>query len=122
MRDALHRGAGRLLLATTCVALVIGSSHAVAGSGGETDTGTTYVLQVGDVVRVEGSPIGCGVVRRESSLALDCRRMNRLGGSYGALLDNRRLRVVRFKDVWSAKTVLVAVHGRSAVCCPTQRP
>jgi hypothetical protein len=74
-------------------------------------------MRVGDVMEVEGAPIGCQVTRRDGRIVIDCRRAGRLAGTYGTLFDERRVRVTRFRSSDEAKVVFKAKHkGRSRKC------
>jgi hypothetical protein len=107
----------RLLLLTT-VALAIGLvALALRGGAAQGDTARTVVLGVGDVIEVDGAPIGCRVARRDGLHVIDCRRAGRLSGTYGALFDERRVRVARFTSSDTAKVVFKAKHrGRARRC------
>ena len=77
----------------------------------------TVVMQVGDVMEVDGAPIGCQVARRSGRIVIDCRRAGRLAGTYGTLFDERRVRVTRFRSSDTAKVVFKAKHrGRARRC------
>jgi hypothetical protein len=79
--------------------------------------GQTVVMRVGDVMEVEGAPIGCKVTQRGERIVIDCRRAGRLAGTYGALFDERRVRVTRFRSSDTAKVVFKAKHrGRAHRC------
>jgi hypothetical protein len=79
--------------------------------------GQTVVMRVGDVMEVEGAPIGCKVTRRGERIVVDCRRAGRLAGTYGTLFDERRVRVTRFRSSDTAKVVFKAKHrGRAHRC------
>lgn len=81
------------------------------------DAGQTVVMRVGDVMEVEGAPIGCKVTRRGGRVVIDCRRAGRLAGTYGSLFDERRVRVTRFRSSDTAKVVFKAKHrGRAHRC------
>ncbi|HWM10356.1 MAG TPA: hypothetical protein VNO82_13475 [Solirubrobacteraceae bacterium] len=81
------------------------------------DVARTVVLQVGDVMEVDGAPIGCQVARRGGRAVIDCRRAGRLAGTYGTLFDERRARVIRFRSDDTAKVVFKAKHrGRARRC------
>ena len=81
------------------------------------DAAETVVLGVGDVMEVEGAPIGCRVARRDGRAVIDCRRAGKLAGTYGTLFDSRRVRVTRFKSSDTAKVVFKAKHRGSARRC-----
>lgn len=81
------------------------------------DSATDVVLSVGDTMSVEGAPIGCQVIRRSGRILIDCRRGGRLAGTYGTLLDERRVRVARFQSSDTAKVVFKAKHRGKARRC-----
>lgn len=105
-------------LVFTTVAIVLGlAALAVQGRPARGNASQTVVLKVGDVMQVEGAPIGCRVGRRDGRLVIDCRRAGRLAGTYGTLFDERRVRVTRFKSSDTAKVVFKARHrGRAKRC------
>jgi hypothetical protein len=79
--------------------------------------GQVVVMRVGDVMEVDGAPIGCKVTRRGDRVVIDCRRAGRLAGTYGTLFDERRVRVTRFRSSDTAKVVFTARHrGRARRC------
>ena len=75
------------------------------------------VLHVGDRVRVDGEPIGCRVAHKHGAVVIDCRRAGPLKGTYGTMLDARRVDVVRFRSNRVAKIVFTAVHRGEAHRC-----
>jgi hypothetical protein len=77
--------------------------------------GSTIPLAQGDIVKVTGAPIGCIVRRQDGYLALDCRRIGPLAGSYGAILTSRKVLVVRFESQRTAKVVFSARHNKLGV-------
>jgi hypothetical protein len=70
-------------------------------------------LNVGDIVRVSGAPIGCIVRLQAKVKTLDCRRIGALPGTYGTLLNGQSARVVRFETASIAKIVFSAQHRRN---------
>jgi hypothetical protein len=70
-------------------------------------------LNVGDIVRVSGAPIGCIVSLQAEVKTLDCRRIGSLPGTYGTLLNGQGARVVRFETASVAKVVFSARHQRN---------
>jgi hypothetical protein len=106
------------LLLLTIVALAVGLAVlALRGGPARGEAAQTVILGVGDVMEVEGAPIGCRVDRRDGRLVIDCRRAGRLSGTYGTLFDERRVRVTRFKSSDTAKVVFKAKHrGRAKRC------
>ena len=105
-------------LVFTTVAIVLGlAALALQGRPARGNASQTVVLKVGDVMQVEGAPIGCRVGRRDGRLVIDCRRAGRLDGTYGTLFDERRVRVTRFKSGDTAKVVFKGKHrGRAKRC------
>jgi hypothetical protein len=72
----------------------------------------TLDLDIGDVVRVAGTGIGCMVKKKDGAKVLDCRRAGEANGTYGAMFDERRVRIIRFQGE-IAKTVFFARHRHS---------
>jgi hypothetical protein len=85
-----------------------------AADGANGSSGTSFVAQLGDRIRVVGAPIACRVARvRELGhrMALDCRRSGPLRGTVGTLLTGREAALVRFGDARVARVVSIAEHG-----------
>jgi hypothetical protein len=75
-------------------------------------------IDVGDVVSVAGAGIGCIVRQHDGAKALECRRAGSVAGTYGAIFDHRRVRVIRFRSGTVANTVFVARHRhRRTITC-----
>jgi hypothetical protein len=112
----------RLLLLTTVVLALTALGLALrGGSPARGDAAATVVMSVGDVMEVDGAPIGCQVTRRDGRIVVDCRRAGRLAGTYGTLFDERRVRVMRFRSSDTAKVVFKAKHkGRAHRCHDAQ--
>jgi hypothetical protein len=108
----------RLLVLTTVVlALTVLGLALRGGAAARGDAAQNVVMAVGDVMEVEGAPIGCQVTRRDGRVVIDCRRAGRLAGTYGTLFDERRVRVTRFRSSDTAKVVFKAKHkGRAHRC------
>jgi hypothetical protein len=104
-----------LMLSVLCAALALAAwlrpvSAADAPSG---SSGTSFVVQLGDRIRVVDAPIACRVARvREFGrrVALDCRRSGPLRGTVGTLLTGREAALVRFGDAHVARVVSIAEH------------
>jgi hypothetical protein len=82
--------------------------------------GDTYVLKLGDRVRVERAPVGCRATRlakHGDRIFLDCRRAGQLPGTYGALVSGLDVLVVRFETANTAKVVFRARHEGAAERC-----
>jgi hypothetical protein len=110
----------RSLSITIAVLALLAFALAVRGEGSAHGDAQTVVLRVGDVMEVEGAPIGCQVTRRGERIVVDCRRSGRLAGTYGTLFDERRVRVTRFRSSDTAKVVFKAKHrGNSRRCDDT---
>ena len=106
-----------LLLSIVVLALAVLGLALRGGGSARGDSAARVVLSVGDTMRVEGAPIGCQVTRRSGRIVIDCRRAGRLAGSYGTLLDERRVRVARFRSSDTAKVVFKARHRGKARRC-----
>ena len=108
----------RSLLITIAVLALTAVGLSLRGEGSARgDAAQTVVMRVGDVMEVEGAPIGCQVAERGGRIVIDCRRAGRLAGTYGTLLDERRVRVTRFRSSDTAKVVFKARHrGRAHRC------
>jgi hypothetical protein len=108
----------RLLLITIAVLALTVVWLSLRGEGSARgDAKHTVVMRVGDVMEVEGAPIGCQVARRSGRVVIDCRRGGRLAGTYGTMFDERRVRVTRFRSSDTAKVVFKAKHrGRARRC------
>jgi hypothetical protein len=83
--------------------------------GWRASQGSTIPVAQGDIVKVNGAPIGCVVRRQDAYPALDCRRVGPLAGSYGTILTSRKVLVVRFENRRTAKVVFSARHSRLGV-------
>ena len=82
--------------------------------------GSEILIDLGDVIRVKDGAVGCRVTRRAGfpgQKLLDCRRAGPLRGTFGALIGQRKLLVVRFEERGVAKVVFTGKHeGESATC------
>jgi hypothetical protein len=107
----------RLLLITIAVLTALTALGLTLRDEARGAAGQVVVMRVGDVMEVEGAPIGCKVTRRGDRTVIDCRRAGRLAGTYGTLFDERRVRVTRFRSSEEAKVVFKAKHrGRAHRC------
>jgi len=92
---------------------------ATAGPGAQ-PAAETYILKLGDRVRVDRAPVGCRATRLaqyDDRVFLDCRRAGPLPGTYGALVSGREVLVVRFESAATAKVVFRARHEGAAERC-----
>ena len=107
----------RSLLITIAVLAALTALGLTIRSDARGAAGQVVVMRVGDVMEVEGAPIGCKITRRGERVVIDCRRAGRLAGTYGSLFDERRVRVTRFRSSNTAKVVFKAKHrGRAHRC------
>ena len=96
---------------------VAGLAVRADGSARGSSAAAAVVLRVGDTMKVEGAPLGCQVTRRNGRVVVDCRRAGSLAGTYGTLLDERRVRVARFRSSDTAQVVFKARHRGEARRC-----
>ena|SRR5438105_4661849 len=76
------------------------------------------VLQIGSAVRLQGTNVGCGAVKRGGEAMVECLdTANRLG-TYATLIGTKDVLVVRFQSAGVAKTVFHArqLHARFTTC------
>ena len=112
--DPDHRRPRRRRLAMLVSALAVLAVPAAA-LGWRESQGATIPVAQGDIVKVNGAPIGCVVRRQDGYAALDCRRIGPLAGSYGTILTSRKVLVVRFENQRTAKVVFSARHKKLGV-------
>jgi hypothetical protein len=101
-----------VVLALAVAGLAVRADGSARGS-----SAADAVLRVGDTMKVEGAPLGCQVTQRNGRVVVDCRRAGSLAGTYGTLLDERRVRVARFRSSDTAKVVFKARHRGQARPC-----
>src|SRR4029453_11030328 len=80
----------------------------------------TFVARPGDMVRVEGTPIACRIVRvreLDKRVAFDCRRGGPLAGTYGTLLTAREAVIVKFESATTARVVSVERQRGAHTSC-----
>jgi hypothetical protein len=110
---------GRILIGGV-IACVVGL--AVLGSfviraAHATSAATPIVVNVGDLVQVAGTHVSCGVIRRSGANVIQCLAPPPLRGTYGTVMGDRRVLVVRFRNNTTAKVVFNAIQkGRSLAC------
>jgi hypothetical protein len=106
------------VLARAAVALVVVAVLGLRGDGAASgDAPHTVVLGVGDVMQVDGVPIGCQVNRRDARIVVECSRDGKLKGTYVSIFDARRVRIARFRTRDEAAIVFEARHrGRAGMC------
>jgi hypothetical protein len=112
---------GLTVLALLAAFTAAGALAAPGGPAGAPAAATeTVALRVGDRVQVEGEGIGCRVARLSHFAGrtfFDCRRAGPLAGSYGTLLGEREVSVVRFRNDRTAKVVFSARHKGAPARC-----
>jgi hypothetical protein len=110
-----------IMLVVVVIALGLALARPAETASGSAQTAEDeLLLDVGDIVRVGDGAVGCKVTRSSAfsgQKILDCRRAGPLSGTYGALLGDRKLLVVRFRDGQVAKVVFTATHKRSFSRC-----
>lgn len=109
-----------VLLACAGVGVTASLGPAIAARDGGRSSAETYLMAVGDRVRVLGAPIACRVVRvreLDGRVALDCRRAGPLRGTFGTILTPREAAVVHFEGSRVGRLVAVAEHDREIRTC-----
>jgi hypothetical protein len=74
-------------------------------------------MRVGDTMVVEGTNLGCQVRRRTGRDVIECRRLERVPGTYMTLITPRGAKVARFRAADTAKVILTARHGGGWRAC-----
>jgi hypothetical protein len=74
-------------------------------------------MRVGDTMVVEDTDLGCQVRRRTSRVAIECRRLEEVAGTYMTLITARRAKVARFRSPDTAQIILTARHGGGWRAC-----
>lgn len=108
-----------VLVGATVVALVgfalLGSF--VIRSAPAASTSSPIVVNTGDLIQVAQTHITCGVLRRSGANVIQCVAPPPLRGTYGAVMSDRRVLVVRFRNNTTAKIVFTATQRKSASAC-----
>ena len=89
---------------------VIRSAHATRAS-------SPIVVDVGDLIQVAQTHISCGVLRRSGANVIQCLAPPPLRGTYGTLMGDRRVLVIRFRNNTTAKIVFTATQKRGSSTC-----
>jgi hypothetical protein len=82
-----------------------------------TNAATPVVVNLGDLVQVAGTHVSCGVIRRSGATVLQCLAPPPLRGTYGTLMGDKRVLVVRFRNDTTAKVVFTAIQKRRSLAC-----
>ena len=109
----------RILLGGALVVLVglalLGSfviRSAPAGS-----SSSPIVVNVGDLIQLAHTHISCGVLHRGGANVIQCVAPPPLRGTYGALMSDRRVLVLHFRNNTTAKVVFTAIQRKSSSAC-----
>jgi hypothetical protein len=82
-----------------------------------TSAAAPIVVNVGDLVQVAGTHVSCGVLRRSGANVIQCLAPPPLRGTYGTLMGDKRVFVVRFRNDTTAKVVFTAMQKRRSLAC-----
>jgi hypothetical protein len=82
-----------------------------------TNAAAPIVVNVGDLVQVGGTHVSCGVIRRSGATVIQCLAPPPLRGTYGTLMGDKRVVVVRFRNDTTAKVVFTAIQKRRSLAC-----
>jgi hypothetical protein len=99
---------------TLTVALVALAALALAGAAGAVAE-RFFRLKVGDIVQVEGTNVGCTVIKLGNERLMTCSLVDSEGGvpaTYGVSIDRRRVVVCRFDEARDCDPVFVRRHRR----------
>ncbi|MEN3311341.1 MAG: hypothetical protein V7645_670 [Actinomycetota bacterium] len=82
-----------------------------------TNAAAPIVVNVGDLMQVAGTHVSCGVLRRSGANVIQCLAPPPLRGSYGTIMGDKRVLVVRFRNDTTAKVVFTAIQKRRSLAC-----
>jgi hypothetical protein len=109
----------RILLGGTIVSVfslaLLGSF--VIRSAPAASTSSPIVVNVGDLIQVAQTHISCGVLRRSGANVIQCVAPPPLRGTYGALMSDRKVLVLHFRNNTTAKVVFTATQKKTASAC-----
>jgi hypothetical protein len=110
---------GRILIggAIACALAVVALGSFVIRAAHATSAAPPVVVDVGDLVQVAGTHVSCGVVRRSGANVIQCLAPPPLRGTYGTVMGDRRVVVLRFRNNTSAKVVFTAIQKRRSLAC-----
>ena len=83
-------------------------------------THESFVVSLGDRIRVDGAPIGCRITRlagHGERPYVECRRQGNPTGSYGVYFSGRDVLVARFRSSKEARVVFKRSHSTSVERC-----
>jgi hypothetical protein len=102
-------------LAALLVLALLGSF--VIRSALAASTSSPIVVNTGDLIQVAQTHISCGVLRRGGANVIQCVAPPPLRGTYGAVMGDRRVLVVHFRNNATAKIVFTATQRKTATAC-----
>jgi hypothetical protein len=110
---------GRILVggAIACALGVAALGSFVLRAAHATSAAPPVVIDVGDLVQVAGTHVSCGVLRRSGANVIQCLAPPPLRGTYGTMMGDRRVVVLRFRNNTSAKVVFTAIQKRRSLAC-----
>ncbi len=82
-----------------------------------TNAAAPIVVNVGDLVQVAGTHVSCGVLRRSGANVIQCVAPPPLRGTYGTVVGDRKVLVIRFRNDTTAKVVFTAIQKRRSSAC-----
>jgi len=113
-------GALGVLLALVSIGVACSVLRPPDGRAAARPASDEILVDLGDVVRVQGGDVGCRVTKRaefQGRKVLDCRRAGALPGTFGALLGAQKLLVVRFESRRVARVVFRGSHEGASTRC-----
>jgi hypothetical protein len=110
-RRCLIGGGATLIAAVAAVGLL------VIRPARATSTSSPIVVDVGDLVQIAGTHVSCGVVQRAGAKVIQCLAPQPLARTYGTLMGDKKVLVVRFRNNTTAKVVFTAIQKRTFSTC-----
>jgi len=110
----------RRILIGVVVACLLGLSvfgSLVIRAARATNTAAPIVVNLGDLVQVAGTHVSCGVLRRSGANVIQCVAPPPLRGTYGTVVGDRRVLVIRFRNDTTAKVLFTAIQKRRSSAC-----
>lgn len=110
----------RRILIGVVVACLLGLSvfgSLVIRAARATNAAAPIVVNLGDLVQVAGTHVSCGVLRRSGANVIQCVAPPPLRGTYGTVVGDRRVLVIRFRNDTTAKVVFTAIQKRRSSAC-----
>ena len=110
----------RRILIGVVVACLLGLSvfgSLVIRAARATNAAAPIVVNLGDLVQVAGTHVSCGVLRRSGANVIQCVAPPPLRGTYGTVVGDRRVLVIRFRNDTTAKVLFTAIQKRRSSAC-----